>query len=365
MSTGLNGVGIRACELAAALSAHDDVTVLAPDTPHADVSAVWPSLRFQRGDAGSVRPVSDRDILLYGFATQPAVVEQFTRAGGLAVFDAIVWPLEYLTYQSVRSADDPDRAYAQHLNAYLRRLRLAHRFLVASETEKKVLAGILSVADHERLRPTDPSLDELVAILPVGLSQTNENTASPPSAGDDPAIDHAPVFVWNGGLWNHYSPVPAIAAIAELDHEGIDARLWFLYPRRGTPTATYRAAVAAVESRPELSGKVRFIHGGLSLADRVDVLRSATASICLYRPHALWDLCPPMRLRETLVYRLPIIAAERGALGDIIAAEGCGATVRDLDAEGVAAAMRVAAATHTYEKRIPEIHAWLRGDGAR
>ncbi|WP_018790537.1 hypothetical protein [Salinispora arenicola] len=377
MAAGLNGVGIRACELAAAFSSVEEVTVLAPDIPHPEISAIWPGLRFQRGDAGSAQAVPGRDILLYGFATEPAAIRQFKRAGGTVGFDAIVWPLEYLTYQSVRAADDPDRAYARHLDAYLNRLRLAHRFLVASETEKKVLAGMLSIADHERVRSTDQSLDDLVAILPIGFSQTNENTANPASTSGKPAIGDAPVFVWNGGLWNHYTPIPAIDALAELDREGVDVRLWFLYPQRGTPTAAYRAAVAASESRPALSGKVRFINGGLSMAERVDVLRHATASVCLYPPHALWDLCPPMRLRETLVYHLPIIAAERGALGGIIAAEGCGATVRTLDAEAVAAAMwdcldtsgregmRAAAAgmaaAYSYEKHVPEIHMWLQG----
>jgi hypothetical protein len=366
MAPGLNGVGMRAVELAAAIGKHVDVTLVTPDVPHPEVHAVWPDVRHRRPD--EVTP-SRRDVLWYGFATEPPEVDRFKAAGAACVFDAIVWPLEYLTYQSVSSAPDPVIAYGNHLGRFLQRLRAADCFTVASEMEKQVIAGMLSVCDHARLHGTDPSLDEIFFVLPVGLSETNETTRMP--AGTSPT-DTSPVFVWNGGLWNHYEPVAAIEALAVLARTH-RAQLWLLYPQRGTPTATYRAASdAAAVVAP---GTVRFFHGGMSLTDRVHALRAATASIALYRPHALWDLCPPMRLRETLLYRLPIIAPRRGALGDLISTTGIGVTTASLDPDEIAKAMltclsplhsdemRAAAAAqadvYTYERRAGEVHRWI------
>ncbi|TQF01965.1 glycosyltransferase family 4 protein [Kitasatospora acidiphila] len=373
MAPGLNGVGIRAWELAAALSAYEEVLVLTPDVPHPDVRETWSKVAWRRtSELPSVR--HDQDVLLYGFATDPQSIARFKKAGAICVFDAIIWPMEYTGYQWIRDASDSSAAYQEVLDDYLRQLRLADGYLVASQMEKQVLTGMLTTCSFERLLTDglDLSLEDIIATVPVGLSAVNERSQLRLAGGTSAP---APDFVWNGGLWNHYSPVAAVRGLGALLDGDYDASLWFLYPLRGTATAAYRAVQEAVRADPRLATRVRFCDGGLSMLERISVLESARAAVCLYEPHVLWDLCPPMRLRETLLYQLPIVTTRRGALGDLVAARGLGMTAASLAPEEVASAMRAcldggaskamraaAAAAgddFSYEGMASELGAWL------
>ncbi|MFJ8015053.1 hypothetical protein [Streptomyces sp. NPDC096339] len=375
MSSGLNGVGLRAWELASALAKYEEVLVLTPDVPHVDVLETWAGVPWQvRSEEIVPTPKKGRDIYLYGFATPTDVIGRFKEAGVTCIFDAIVWALEYTTYQRVHNSSDRSAEYSELLDEYLTRLRSADGYLVASEVEKQVLTGMLTTCRPDVLLEPgrDMSLDDLMWLLPVGFSDRNERTGLKRSA--EPAA-LGPDFVWNGGLWNHYSPVTAVRGLSSLLDAGRNASLWFLYPQRGTPTAAYRAVQEAVAADPRLGRQVTFCQGGLSLADRIAVMETARASLCLYEPHVLWDLCPPMRLRETALYQLPVVAPRRGALGDLVSAHGFGVTTASLSADDVAAAMlsclqdepaakmRKAAAAFAedlrYEAVIPGVAAWL------
>ncbi|MEU9245757.1 hypothetical protein [Streptomyces sp. NPDC048385] len=372
MSSGLNGVGFRAWELASALAHYEEVLVLTPDVPHADILKTWARVPWQVKHE-EITPEKGRDIYLYGFATPADSIKRFKAAGATCIFDAIVWPLEYTTYQRVHNSGNQSAAYRELLDEYLTRLRSADGYFVASEVEKQVLTGMLTTCRFDVLLGSarDMSLDDLLWLLPVGFSDINERAKSKPSVASAPGPD----FVWNGGLWNHYSPVAAIRGLSSLLDAGHEASLWFLYPQRGTPTAAYRAVQEAVAGDPRLGRHVTFCQGGLSLADRIAVMETARAALCLYEPHVLWDLCPPMRLRETLLYRLPVVAPRRGALGDIVAAQGFGVTPASLASDDVAAAMltclqdepaakmRGAAAASAegfrYEAMMPGVATWL------
>ncbi|EST27147.1 hypothetical protein [Streptomyces roseochromogenus] len=374
MATGLNGVGFRAWELGSALAHYEDVLVITPDVPHADIQETWSDTPWQTQDETIRKTPARRDIYLFGFATPVDSIRRFKEAGAICIFDAIVWPLEYTTYQRVHDAADPVSKYSGLLDEYLTRLRMADGYLVASEVEKQVLTGMLTTCRFDLLlEPSrNMSLDDLFCQLPVGFSDINERTRwkKPPSRDAT-----GPDFVWNGGLWNHYSPVTAVRGLRALLEAGQEATLWFLYPQRGTPTAAYRAVQEAVAEDRRLAHLVTFCRGGLSLADRITVMETARAALCLYEPHVLWDLCPPMRLRETVLYELPIVAPRRGALGDLVTAHGIGATTPSLAVDDVAAAMlsclddetasqrqaaaRAAAENYRYEALMPTVAAWL------
>jgi len=101
--------------------------------------------------------------------------------------------------------------------------------------------------------------------------------------------------------------------------------------------------------------------------------------------HHLLEVVRPGMTEVQVAWELERFIRENGgdglAFGTIVAAEGCGATVRDLDAGSIAVAMRACldavgrermraaaagmAVNYTYEKFVPEIHTWLRGDGKR
>ncbi|WP_020525220.1 glycosyltransferase [Catelliglobosispora koreensis] len=313
---GVNGVGLRALETAAALADYCPVTVVAPEHRHRDITTVWPQLKHAQ--PSEVTP-GEGDVYWYGFATPVKGIAAARSGGAICVFDAIIWPLEFLTYEAVRTSPKPSHAYQEKLGIYLQQLKYASKYVVASERERHVVTGMLSTAFWSPLHRMSPDLDTHFFELPVGFSRRNEarmEAVSPASEGDGITL------VWNGGTWNHYDPTTAVKAVRALRDEGLQVSLRFLYPQRGTETQSLRQARQAAAD----STAIHFAETGLGLLERIGELSVATAAICTYQPHALWDLCPPMRLRETLIYQLPILAPRRGALGDLIEQHAFGAT---------------------------------------
>src|SRR5262245_37285313 len=79
LSAGVNGVGLRACELVTEASRHVPASLLSPWRPHPDVFRVWPFMRWS--DTHIRTPRGVRQALFYGYATPLAVIEDFKLAG--------------------------------------------------------------------------------------------------------------------------------------------------------------------------------------------------------------------------------------------------------------------------------------------
>lgn len=351
----MGGVGVRVWELARVLAPELAVTVLARGTSdlHAEGVEIVPF-----SEESWRRTLDEAAAFVFYDMPDTRLVLAAHRAGKLVVSDASV-PIEHLEYHGVRHAAAPDDAYRELVRRYELQLLVSDLLLWRSAVARvSTIAGLALVGRlGYSLYDRSPALADLLAPMPIGYSRQSERQAAA-ARPSRPAVD----FVWNGGIWDFYDPVTAIEAIARLERGGRPASLHFMYPPPADQVLTEAGRVRAAVERLGLGHRVSFEPAPLDHRHRDGVVRSARAALCLGKEGIENATAVRLRLRDSFLYRLPIVVDRHGATGDLVEALGIGLTVDGGDPAEVAAALaELAAGGETYRAAVDRLER-VRGD---
>ncbi|WP_322769892.1 hypothetical protein, partial [Frankia sp. Cr1] len=89
----------------------------------------------------------------------------------------------------------------------------------------------------------------------------------------------------------------------------------------------------------DLTGQVLLHPPGLAHTTRDGVVKASRVLVVLARPGIENDTCLRLRLRDALLYRLPVLIDAHGASGAWVTETGCGLAVDTTDPADVAAAL--------------------------
>jgi glycosyltransferase involved in cell wall biosynthesis len=339
----MGGNAIRATELARALSAHADVTLVAPGdppTPPAPFAhASWDARRPER-----LRPLLRGADAIVATPQSPATNAELERSGARLVLD-LYDPLPLALLEAYRGA--PERSRRLHTmlarDAFVESLRHAHHVLCASERQRDLWLGLMLGAGLLRPRTydADPSLRSRIDVVPTGIP------VDPPPAGR-PIRDRLPqiagdaqVILWYGGLWNWVDPVTPVRAMPAVLERRPGARLVFL---GRTPAAAHQsgAAVRARELARELGLEGRsvfFLEETVPYAERGAWLREADAAVSAHFEDLETRFAFRTRILDFIWTRLPVVCTRGDELAELVARERLGAVVPPGDERAMAGAL--------------------------
>lgn len=342
----MGGVGVRVWELAQALAAFADVLIVARgpfDLAAAGVAFVDAS------DEAATRAALEtaRTVVVYDLPDTGELLRLFH--DGVTIISEVGPPIEHLEYHAVRSAPDADAAYADLVARYELQVLLTDHFLVQSDVARATLItslchlGRLTRANYDASAP----LDHLISALPLGFSRAaaaRARQASPTL----PPID----FTWSGGLWDYYDPIAVVRAVAHLKQRGRPVRVRFLYP---PPPDQVLKEAAGLREAIAAFGVERFVElreNPPGHADRDGALLSTRALVCVAKPGIENATCVRLRLRDTLLYSLPLVSDACGATATEVRALGIGLAVDCRDPAELAAAMETVARDDTARRQM-------------
>jgi hypothetical protein len=244
-------------------------------------------------------------------------------------------PIEHLHYAELRSAPDPQALYDELADRYRLQLLVADHLLVRSAPERAstlgalVATGRLGWLHHQR----SPAMSHLITLLPVGYSQHADSRAATVAPG--PPAD----LVWNGGIWDYCEPSPLWPAFALLRDSGQPLSLRLLYP----PPPHARDAIDTAIRNHQLDGLIDVPAAPVPHHQRDGLLLSARAIVCTGRDGAETQTCHRLRLRDSFLYRLPVVIDHYGASADLVAQYRIGAVADPRDTPALATALAAAA----------------------
>jgi len=365
------GPGIRAWEMAKAVSKHHGVTVGAyavSGISHPRVKAV----SHEESDARVAELLREHDVVL----VQPFVYHGFPSiaASGKAVIVDLYDPyiLEYFEMHKASGEKEREEKHRMALDTLVGELKAGDYFLCASPRQRDFWVGMLTALGM--ITPvfydTNPSLDGFLDVLPFGLD------SAPPTNPDGrvlkgvlPGIGEGDkVVVWGGGLWNWFDTKTLIKAMAKLSDTSPEIKLFFMgtvHPHPGMPEFQMKNARETLELAKGLglAGRnVFFNEGWIPYGKRGAYLLEADIGISTHFNNLETRFSFRTRILDYLWAGLPIVTTQGDYMAELVEANGLGRVVGYEDADGLAAAIRELAVDREKNARCREAVSMVRQD---
>ncbi|MCK6211774.1 glycosyltransferase family 4 protein [Georgenia sp. EYE_87] len=349
------GPAIRAWKIATALAAENDVhlvTFAACDRRAEQFTARHVSVPEFRAEVEGADVVIIQGYLLRNFpwlaASEKVIV--------VDLYD----PFHLESLEVLRNHPEEERrgAMAGALAELHAQLRRGDLFLCASEKQRDLWLGHLAIAG--RITPAtydaDPSLRELVTVVPFGLDPELPVRRAHGIKGVVPGVGpEDPVVLWGGGVYNWFDPLTVIDAVARVRERVPAVRLYFLGMKHPNPDVPEMAMAVAARRRADelgLTGRhVFFNEEWVPYERRADYLLDADVAVSAHFDQIETAFSFRTRMLDYLWAARPIVCTAGDTFGDLVDAEGLGASVEAGDVVGLAAAL---------ERLLTEPAAWHR-----
>ena len=374
------GPGIRAWEIAKCLSEKFKVILAIPDYSYkSDKSEFFENLpfevfRYSVGNASLIHAIGERSRILL---VQGYILSKFPALKKLnahLIVDIYVpFILENLFVHQWKISSLKDREFI-HLNdlrVFNDQLLNGDHFLCANSRQKDLFIGSLMALHRINPRTLDssPSLDDLISIVPFGISETGaggEARAEPnvirkriPQIREDDIL-----LLWGGVISNWFDPVTLIKALKEALAENERLKLFFLSTKHPNPLLPeFDAAREAVQTADALGLKDRFVffnEDWVGYEARSRYFREADIGVSIHKCHFETRFSFRTRILDYIKYGLPIICTEGDYFAELVEQERLGTVVGPEDVGSLKQAVLKLAANEAERQEIK-----LRMDGVR
>ncbi len=341
----MGGVGIRYWELALQLAEVAKVTLAVPR--ETDLASERVNIcTYNEGVSATLRPLAEASdiILLSGFTIyHHPFLRESTAYIVVDLYDPMI--LENLERFSHLSLNERRGLHDVAVRTFNDLFARGDFFICASEKQRDYWLGALTAAN--RVNPTvyaeDPTLQQLIAVVPFGLPAELPQQVRPVLKGVWPGIGvEDKVILWGGGLWDWLDPLTVIEAMPTVLAAVPEARLFFLGTRHPNPDVPVPAMVRKTIARAEtlgLKGSAIFFNDWTPYAERGSYLSEADIGVSLHGDHIETRFAVRTRIMDYLWGSLPMVVNGGDVLSDLVAQHGLGRVVEVGDRAGTAAAL--------------------------
>jgi len=342
------GPGIRAWEMACALSERFDVVLAAPGNParsHNKVCVV--GYENSSPEFPGLGPcIANADIILAmgPLFTQLPMLKNLGKPTIVDLYDP--FELEKLSLS-------PEVAEQHHVHMDLESKRalaleanVGDFFICASERQRDFWMGVLLAAGRINTvtYAQDPSLRALIDVVPFGIPSTPPQKRRPVLKGIHPGIKEDDLLLlWNGGLWQWFDPLTVLDALVLVLQERSDVKLFFAAGKHfDSGTVRVMPIYEQVSERCQELGLLNhhvFFGDWIPYDERGDHLLEADLAISAHQATVESHFASRTRLLDCIWAGLPVVATAGDPVSDMIGESGLGRTVAPGQPELMAAAI--------------------------
>jgi len=337
------GPAIRAWEIASALAVEHQVRLITFGT----CERAGEGFQTRHVTVGDFRAeVEGADVvIIQGFVLQ--TFPWLQTAEQVLVLDLYdPFHLESLEVERYKPADERHAALANALRELSAQTARGDLFLCASEKQRDLWLGQLAAAG--RVNPdtydADPSLRNLITVVPFGTAPNPPSRRDPAIKGVVPGIaEDDKVVLWGGGVYNWFDPVTVVRAVDRVRESVPEVRLYFLgmkHPNPDVPEMAMATRTRELADELGLTGThVFFNEDWVPYERRADYLLDADVGVSAHFEHIETAFSFRTRILDYLWADLPIVTSSGDTFGDLVEAEGLGATVPTEDVDAMAEAL--------------------------
>jgi GT2 family glycosyltransferase len=326
------GPAIRAWQISKALSREHDVVLVTTNEWH---EVTHPDFEIRKvDDAELTNLVVAADVVIFqGFLMRQHAVLRSTQNVIVAdIYDP--FHLEQLEQARDHGAEMRRAVVRDATDVLNEQLQRGDLFLCASAKQRDFWLGQLAAVG--RLNPVtydvDESMDQLVKIVPFGVSDEPPRHTRPVLRGVVPGIgpDDA-VILWGGGIYNWFDPLTLLRAVDKLRARLPQVRLFFLGLKHPNPhVPEMRMAVETRRLADELGltdTHVFFNEGWVEYEDRQNYLLESDIGVSTHLEHVETEFSFRTRILDYLWADLPVVATAGDSFAELIEKDGFGLVV--------------------------------------
>ena len=338
----MGGMGIRALELARALSPDADVSIAASESDGTDLGV--PVSTFDPHAPQALRDQLRGADTVVAQPQWPLAMRILGEADAQLIFDLydpeVFGTLEHFKgrrpalrrQMSAFAADRVDQA-----------LRLADRVICASERQRDLwLGAMMSTGRLDAVAYShDHTLRSVIDIVPFGVPEEPPERGSTPGPSELLGIGKDDELVlWNGGIWSWLDAPGAIRAIGRVRSARPNARLVFMGSSRSAAARSATAQAVELARELDLLGTgVLFHDGWVPYRERATWLLEADCAISAHLDHLEARYAHRTRMLDCFWAGLPIVCTSGDELADEVDRSDLGATAAPGDDGGLAAGL--------------------------
>lgn len=337
------GPGIRCHALAGVMARHAQVCLAMPaGSTLPDSGAPFEAVQFEPGQWGTIeRQVREANVILLpsDMAWHFPQLAECTAWLAIDGYDPLMpeWLATY-AHESEAAA-----AWAARMTQLQPQFLAGDFFICASERQRDWWLGLLEA--HGRITPADylrdPSLRQLVDVVPFGLRATPPLKTRPAIKGVWPGIQpNDKLMLWGGGLWRWLDPVSAVQAMPIICAQQPSAKL--VFPGTRHPNPALANLPSNVDAAKQAAGALGLLDHSVFFGDWVgyedwtNVLLETDVALSLHFDTLETRLAYRSRVFDYIWAGLPMVVTAGDATSEIISRHGLGSVVGVQDVEGIA-----------------------------
>lgn len=295
-----------------------------------------------------VKYISEAEVFYINFGAPNDVVNLLKKQKKKIIFDAIMTPIEVLEYQSLRdNASAKDSFFKKSISEYKNILRCADYYLTGSYEEKEIMIGQLLISGKINNK-TYKTINNLIDVIPIGYSKEALRESLLCRVIKKTTNK---TYVWNGGVWNHYSVSLLLNAIHEVVLQDRNFEFNFLYK---SGTDVYKEIECFVK-KEKLQNFILLNQKKLDYNTRHATLHLAHAIVVITDESLESHTTLRLRIRDVFLYNKPIIASKYGLLGRFVEKYGIGVVVENNKDQIKKAIINFSRNHSTYNKYVSNI----------
>jgi glycosyltransferase involved in cell wall biosynthesis len=340
------GPGIRYWELARLLAQHVPVTLAVPGNTALD--AVGFALQiYQRDDGEALFSAAERSDVIMPCGNTLVDFPALADAGKPLIIDGYdPFTVESLARLAGEALEKQRAVHSTLLSLLRQQCLMGDFFICASERQRNWWLGLLEA--HGRINPqtfsADPTLRQLVDIVPFGLPSRPPEHARPVLKGVVPGIGpDDKVILWGGGIWEWLDPLTLIQAMPEIVKRRPDVRLVFPGPRHPdtelAPEMPIYRRTMQLARESDLRDRYVFFGHWVDYGEWQNYLMEADIGVSLHLDTLEARLAFRSRVLDYVWAGLPMVVTRGDATSEMVAQHGLGVLVDFADVNGVAEAV--------------------------
>lgn len=349
------GPGIRAWELTQCLARDFEVILGIPDysprnaRDRSHLKFPFEIFPYSLEKPAQLRTIAESSRIIL---TQGYILSKFPFLKDLSshlIIDLYVpFPLENLFVHkwNIPNRKDRDFVHLNDLRVFNEQIIHGDHFLCANTRQRDLFMGSLmslNRIDPERL-DLDPGLEDLISVVPFGLSEDEEAGSPKLLRQNFPQIkDNDVLLIWGGVLTNWFDPLTLIRALHEVQRGNPDIKLFFLSTKHPNPLlpsfAMAREAADLSNSLGLTNRCVFFNEDWVDYDQRGGYFRDADIGVSIHQTHFETYYSFRTRILDYLKYELPVICTEGDFFAGLVREKNLGLVVGSENEEELASAI--------------------------